>query len=109
MTVPYSIKYNVDMDIISLLKMYNVEISNTSDCLLEKIIEYIKVMNQICHIKTFIFVDLKHYLKIDELHSLYEFVFYQKLNLLIVEPIHTSKLDEEKCCIIDKDLCIIDI
>lgn len=109
MTVPYNLKFNCDMDISAIMKMYNVEIENQADSMLENIVEYIKVVSQICGTRTFVFVDLKHFLTYEELEKLYETVFYEKINLIIIEPVHTDKLKGEKCWIIDKDLCIIEI
>lgn len=109
MTVPYNLKFNCDMDISAIMKMYNVEIENQADSMLENIVEYMKVVSQICGIRTFAFVDLKHFLTYEELEKLYETVFYEKINLIIIEPVHTDKLNGEKCWIIDKDLCIIEV
>ncbi|MBQ2745546.1 MAG: type II-A CRISPR-associated protein Csn2 [Lachnospiraceae bacterium] len=109
MTVPYNLKFNCDMDITSMMKMYGVEIDNQTDGILENVVEYIKVVSQICGIKTFVAIDIKHYLTDEELLKLYEAVFYEKINLVIIEPIHTNKISNEKCWIIDKDLCIIDL
>lgn len=109
MTVPYNLKFNCDMDIAAILKMYGVEIDNQADSVLENIVAYMKIVSQICGIKTFVAVDIKHYLTSEELLELYEAMFYEKINLIIIEPVHTDKLDNEKCWIIDKDLCIIDL
>lgn len=109
MTVPYGLKFNCDMDVQSLIKMYGVEIDNQAEGLLENLVEYLKVSEQICGIRTFVMIDIKHYLTGGELKRLYEFAAYQKINLIIIEPVHTGKYDEEKCWIIDKDLCIINL
>jgi len=109
MTVPYSIKYNCDMDITGLLKVYGVEINSDSDGLLEKLVCYIKLVAQICGINVFVLVDIKHFLTEEELNALYETVFYEKINIVIIEPVQTNKINGEKSCIIDKDLCIIEL
>lgn len=109
MTVPYNIKLDYDMDISGILKLYGVEIEKQADILVERIIEYIRVVSKICGVKIFVFVDIKHYLSESELKSLYEVVFYEKINIVIIEPVYTERLDGEKGCIIDKDLCIIDL
>lgn len=109
MTVPYNLRYNVDMDISALIKMYDVAVDNKAEGLLEKVVEYVKVVSQICGIKTYIFVDIKHYLTSEELKELYTTLLYEKVNLIIIEPVHTECLEMEKCWIIDKDLCIIEV
>ena len=57
----------------------------------------------------YVFVGLKQYLPISELERLYEYVFYEKINLIIIESIYTPLINGEKGWIIDKDLCIIDL
>ena len=109
MTVPYNLKYNCDMDVSGIMKLYGVEIDNQGEDLLERIVEYIRVISQICSVNTFVFVDIKNYLVKEELIELYKIIFYEKINIVIIEPIHTDKLEGEKSWIIDKDLCIIDL
>ena len=106
-TVPYPIKYNPDLDVLNMLKLLHVEMDIQADTLLESIIDYIRVMRQICKITKFVFIGLKNYLTEKELELLYEFVFYQKVSLIIIQPIQCSILNNEKNLIIDKDLCII--
>ena len=109
MTVNYNLKFNFDMDLSGIMKLYGVEVDCNAESLLEQIVEYIKVTAQICGMNLFVFIDIKHYLTKCELKELYKTAFYEKVNLIIVEPVHTEKLDEEKSCIIDKDLCIISL
>ena len=106
---PYALEYDLDIDIAGLLKLYDVKIESVYETLIERIIEYIKVMNQICNVGIFVFVDLKHYLSEADLMQMYEFAFYEKIILIIIEPIHTPCLPGEKCWTIDKDLCIIEM
>ena len=108
-TVPYNLKYNFDINIIDIFKMYDVGIEIQAESLLENIVEYLKVASKICNISTFVFIDLKHYLSTEDLERLYESAFYEKINLVMIEPVHTERLNSEKCWIIDKDLCIIGV
>ncbi len=108
MTVPYNLKYNFDINITDVLKMYDVGIEVQAESLLENIVEYLKVASQICNISTFVFIDLKHYLSTEDIERLYESAFYEKINLIVIEPVYTEQLKSEKCWIIDKDLCIIE-
>ncbi len=107
--VPYVLEYNVDFDISLLLKMYGVRIESFGESLLEQTVEYLKVLSQICNVKNFVFIGLKQFFSVDELKQLYEFVFYQKINLIIIESVHSQHIDGEKCWLLDKDLCIIDL
>ena len=109
MTVPYDLRFDCDFDVTAIMKMYGVSVDGCSEGLLGNIVTYIKTTSQICGINNFVFIDIKHYLDVAELKQLYEYAIYQKINLFIIEPVHTVKHEEEKCWIIDKDLCIIDL
>lgn len=105
--VTYALDYSIDFDVITLLKIYGVSIQTVGESLLENIVEYLKVMRQICGICNFVFVGLKSYLNENELKQLYEFIFYEKINIIVIESIHTKSLEMEACQIIDNDLCVI--
>lgn len=106
-SVPYALDYTLDFDVINLLKTYSVKFQTVGDSLLEKIVEYLKVMKQICGISYFVFVGLKSYVNKNELEQLYEFAFYEKIGIIIVESVHTQTIETEECWIIDNDLCLI--
>lgn len=105
----YPLIFNTDYNVTNLLKLYDVKLDTTGDSFLERIVEYLKVMNQICHINIFVFVGIKQYLSEEELQQLYEFIFYEKIYLILFESKQYKILDNENIFIIDKDLCIIDI
>lgn len=107
--MPYALKYNSAFQLPDLLKIFSVEIECDEETLLEQIVEYLWVMKKICGVKNYVFVGLKQYLPISELERLYEYVFYEKINLIIIESIYTPLINGEKGWIIDKDLCIIDL
>lgn len=83
--VPYGISYDFVPGISALLKMYDVRIDECADSLLERIIEYIKALHRICGIQVFVFVGLKNYISSDDNKQLYEFVLYEKIDLILVE------------------------
>lgn len=105
---PYSLDYEVDFDVMNLLKIYDVRVDSLAENLLEKIVEYIKVMNRICNIQIFIFVGLKQYLTVNELEQLYEFVFYEHISVIILEAVFVKTINGEKGWILDSDFCIIE-
>lgn len=107
--MPYALKYSSDLELSDLLKIYKVEIEYGEETILEQIVEYLCVMKKICRVNNYVFVGLKQYLTVSELEKLYEYVFYEKINLIIIESIHIPLIDGEKGWIIDKDLCIIDL
>lgn len=107
--MPYALKHNPELDILNLLKLYDVRFDSSADTVLEKIIEYLRVMSKICGIILYVFVGLKHYLNPDELKELYQFAFYEKIRLILLEPDHLPLNENEKGWIIDSDLCIIEL
>lgn len=108
-TVPYNLKYNFDTDLSSLMKSISVEIDDDSDSLLEKMMQYIKLMNQICGVSIFVIPSLKACFSTEEIIQLYEFTIYNKIYLIVIEAIQTPHIEGEKCWIIDEDLCIIEL
>lgn len=109
LSVPYNTTYELDIDMSNLLKLYNVGIETKAERLIDVIVEYFKVMSKLCNINIFVFIDLKHYLSKEHLEQLYQELFYLKIYLVIIEPIQTERLQNEKYWIVDNDLCIIEI
>lgn len=107
--VPYALKHNQELDMVNLLKLYDVGFECSAETVLEQIIEYLRIMNKLCGITVYVFVGLKQYLSSCELKELYKFAFYEKINILIIESIHTPLIEGEKGWIIDSDLCIIEL
>ncbi|MBQ7359324.1 MAG: type II-A CRISPR-associated protein Csn2 [Lachnospiraceae bacterium] len=105
--VSYALDYNIDLDIMDLLKVYDVHIQIEGETLLENLVEYVRTVNQICKVSTVFAIGLKYYFNEKELKQLYEFLFYEKINLIIVESMHSAMISNEKCWILDKDLCLI--
>lgn len=109
LNVPYNITTKLEFELAEICKLYNVQLEDVSDTLLEKLMEYIRIMSQLCALKVFIFVNLTMYLTKDEIKELYNFSFNQKVYLLLIEFIMPENLCNEKGCVIDEDGCIIEI
>jgi CRISPR type II-A-associated protein Csn2 len=107
--LPYPLHFELEMDVTALLKMYGVSVEGSADTLLEQLIQYLQVMHQICHVKVFVLLNIKQYFTEEEIQSLYEFVFYEKIHILLVENGFRSKFMHEKYLILDQDLCIINM
>ena len=104
----YALEFDLEFEISSLLKIFNMHLLNNAQGLLENIIEYIKAQSRICNIKNFFFINLKDYLNEKDIDMLYEFVRYEKVNLILTES-HQSHVNlQEKCWILDMDRCIIE-
>lgn len=107
LNVPYNISSNLDFDLVDLCKLYNVQIEEPGDSLIERLLNYMKVMQQLCGYKVFILLNFTMYLNDDEMNLLYEFMAYQKIYLLLIEHIISDGFKDKNCCIIDHDQCII--
>lgn len=103
------LEYNLDLDVSGLMKVFNVKVSEHSGVLVEKVVEYIKLMSRVCDIKVFVFLNFKQFLTSDELLRLYKECVYEKVNLLLIENANTPLLEYEKKIIIDRDLCLIEL
>lgn len=107
--VTYDLDIRYEFDISGLLKLYEVKIGGEGQNIVERIINYIRSMHQICHVSYFVFAHLKQYLSTEQLNILYEFAMYEKVFLILVEGIEREKVECEKYWILDKDMCIINV
>lgn len=107
--LPYSIDFELAPDINGLFKMYDLKIVSDSESLIERLIEYLRLKNQLCGISIFVLVSLKQYFSKEAIKELYKFAFLQKISLILIEPSDGEVILEEKKIIIDKDLCLITV
>lgn len=108
-TVPYHLDMEVDMDLIGILKLYGVKIESYGVSVLEALLDYLRALSCICNIHVVFILNVKQFLTIEEVQQLYEFCFYEKIYIINLEGQKNYNLKQEKCVIIDKDLCIIDV
>lgn len=108
-TVPYNLKYNFEVDLSSLMKVISVETDVECDSLLEKLLQYVKLMNQICGIDIFVIPNLKYFFSTEETMQFYQFAMYNKIYIVVIEPTLSPHIEGEKGWIIDDDLCIIEL
>lgn len=107
-TVPYHLESDIDLEITALLKSYNVQIATEGMLPLERLIDYLRANSSICGIRIFIILNVKQFFTKEELQQLYEFCFYEKIYLICLDGMKSYTMNDEKCVIIDKDLCIIE-
>lgn len=108
-TVPYHLDMEVDMDLTGILKLYGVKIESEGVSALEALIDYLRALSCICNIHVVFILNVKQFLTLEEVRQLYEFCFYEKIYLINLEGQKNYNLEQEKCVIIDNDLCIIDM
>ena len=106
--VPYEmISNDLDLDSMKLFKMFEVRIEAQCNSLLERLVEYTKILSRLLRKRLLVFVSISSYLDTNELNALYEICNYNKMKVLLIEshelylPFHT------KTYIIDKDNCMI--
>ena len=107
-TVPYHLEMELDVDVTALLKLYGVKVESDVADVLETLIDYLRAISSICNIHVVWILNLKQFLTEEQVDQLYEFCFYEKIYLINLEGQKNYTLKQEKCVIIDKDLCVID-
>lgn len=107
--VPYEmISSELELDSIKLFKMLEVRIEPQCNSLLERLIEYTKILARLLKKKLIVFVSIVNYLDSDEIKSLYEICSYHKMSVLFIEsrewcfqfPVNTYIIDRDKCLIV---------
>lgn len=105
----YSVSYDMNIDTMSLIKFLDVKVDIQTDKLIDSIIEYIKLLHDLCKIEVVVLVNIKTYLSKTELLYLYQEALYQKVHLILLEAALTEQIEYEKIVIIDADKCVINI
>jgi CRISPR type II-A-associated protein Csn2 len=100
--------FQIDLQWTELFKLYKVKIEQDFENLLEKLIEYMKVLVYVCNISVLILVNTKAYFDSEEQKQIYEMANLLKLQLVLIESRESMSISEEKVYIIDKDLCLIE-
>lgn len=99
--------YNIDVDIVPLLKMFNLRYNDDYKTLPEKLIEYIFAVNEHIGAKLFIIVNLRSYINDDDAELFFQTLISHKIKLVDIECVERKKIEHERRVIIDNDLCII--
>lgn len=107
--VTYPVIFDLEQNVLGLMKTYNVRLETESITMLEKLVEYFRLLHQLCRVEVIVCVNLKSYLSEVELRQLYETVFYEKIALVLLENVQREKVEGERICIMDRDRCIINL
>ena len=83
--VTYPVIFDLEQNVLGLMKTYNVRLETESITMLEKLVEYFRLLHQLCRVEVIVCVNLKSYLSEVELRQLYETVFYEKIALILLE------------------------
>ena len=107
--VTYPVIFDLEQNVLGLMKTYNVRLETESITMLEKLVEYFRLLHQLCRVEVIVCVNLKSYLSEVELRQLYETVFYEKIALVLLENVQREKVEGERIGIMDRDRCIINL
>ena len=105
--VDYPLTYKSEMDIIALLKMFEVKLDETDTDVIEWLVQYVKLMHAVLKIQVFVFINFKDFFSEEVLEELYKTLLYEKIGLLLVERHESHPISKERLTIIDKDACVI--
>jgi len=106
--VPYEMISNeLDLDSMKLFKMFEVRIEPQCNSLLEKLVEYTKILSRLLKKKLIVFVSISNYLDTIELNALYKICNYNKMNVLFIERHELCLPFHIRTYIIDNDKCMI--
>ena len=86
-----------------------VSLENEAESFLEKIVQYLRILSALCRVRVVFFLQLKAFLKEEELRELYKEAAYCKIQLVLIESVMRDKIEMEDICIIDRDMCIIQV
>lgn len=107
--VPYLVTYTEEFDLNGFLKWMKVSLENEAESFLEKIVQYLRILSALCRVRVVFFLQLKAFLKEEELRELYKEAAYCKIQLVLIESVMRDKIEMEDICIIDRDMCIIQV
>lgn len=105
----YPLTSDIDFNVEEILKLYHVRLAVCRDTLLENLMDYMRITKQILDTEMFVFVNLKDFLSVEEIEHLYDFCFYEKIYLLLLNGHQSYFGAHEKNWIYDKDMCLIEI
>lgn len=107
-TSDHQLEYCKNIELRDFLKFMNVQFYDSSENLLEQIIDYMTLTADVLGTRLFILINFKTYFDSSKMHYLYEQAIYKKYQLLLIESnLGNTSDDLEKVIIVDKDDCLI--
>jgi CRISPR-associated protein Csn2 len=108
--MPYPLEYSLELDFLQMLKLYGVKIEMQGEELMERLVNYIRLLHQVLGMEIFVFVHLMDYFSWEEMDKLEEMIRYEQISVLIVEnKIRQEDSVHHKWWIVDRDSCIIEL
>lgn len=107
-TVDYPLEYSSEIDMTSVFKLVDLRLEDNHETVLEKILDYMTIIQEFLGVSFFVFVNIKSFLAEEDLRELHKATGYKKFRILLFENASREKFCEsEKVYIIDSDLCSI--
>ena len=104
--IDFPLNHDYDFDLSKILKAVECKFDIDQKTFAEKLIDYFSITRDFCGVKLFVLVNLKSYINEKELLDIYEYVFYNKIALLLIENQDRKRFsDVEEIIVIDQDLC----
>ena len=100
----YILEFDSELNITDLLKAINLRYETQYINFHDKLMQYIKVMASV-GAKTFVFVNIRSYLKYDILQEMIKEMKYLNLQGLLIESVQKNSLEGVNQYVIDKDKC----
>ena len=104
---PYPLQYLPEPDVAQLIKSMDVQFSEESGSLLERLTSWLQVAQDFLKKECVFLVNAKRFLEREALRELYRFAFYRKLHLVLLENVERRDFPEEKFYVVDEDACEI--
>ncbi|EJP25684.1 CRISPR type II-A/NMEMI-associated protein Csn2 [Peptostreptococcaceae bacterium AS15] len=106
--LPYELIYEKNIDTQDFLKLYKLNLLENYDCLLEKLINYVKIISQVSFTKCLFLVNIHDFLSVKNLDMLYEIALYNDVSLIMIESHQREKSSYEHTYILDDNNCLIE-
>ena len=108
-SMEYHIAYSNNITIKDFLKLMKVHFEEEGIDFFEKLLDYMRLEQEILKVKLFVLVNIKGFLSVDQLYFLYQQSCYEKIQLLMIENHLDNKkrIGGENLIIIDDDGCVI--
>lgn len=96
------ININEELDFIKFFKMMGVEIHNSYDCLINKIIDLLEIYSELCN-QTIVFINILNYFSNEEINEILKYIGYKKISVLFLENSYNKDVYFENKYVIDDE------
>lgn len=82
--------------------MMGVEIHNSYDCLINKIIDLLEIYFELCN-QTIVFINILNYFSNEEINEILKYIGYKKISVLFLENSYNKDVYFENKYVIDDE------